>query len=389
MYEDFDSFHKGGVKKYRYITLTFLILSKLDFMFRARIPRLKFEANILEIIFTKNQLKSSDALDINGTDRLIFNENITNTNGYIISNFTLFKLSLRYSKRVHKVLKSIKGESLLKKNVFRVVRLVVIEELLKNLKLDKVKTIVQYNDHSPFNLMVFHYFNKRKIKTIYCQHAPVSYKFPILYHDLNLLFSEDSLEKYEFNGPSKKKYLIVGDIRFWNKTAKKKKIHFKMKKVALICFNKLDSVESVLECATFLNENDINVIIRKHPADDVQINGNERIIISQNLSLFDDLNQSNLVITNESAVPLESIFMDLPTYIYRFRPRIGAKVITDNYSFIKKGLIKKDFKSKYNLLTAIENLECVYDKSKLSYFLGPISKRVEIKEIIQKNIKQI
>ena len=35
------------------------------------------------------------------------------------------------------------------------------------------------------------------VKTVYIQHAPIGYHFPPLHNDFNILFSEDTLEKYE------------------------------------------------------------------------------------------------------------------------------------------------------------------------------------------------
>ena len=65
MYNSFDSFHKGGLKTYKYITYLFFLLSKLNFFFRIKNPSIQFESNIIEVIFSKNQLKCSDALEVN------------------------------------------------------------------------------------------------------------------------------------------------------------------------------------------------------------------------------------------------------------------------------------------------------------------------------------
>jgi len=203
---------------------------------------------------------------------------------------------------------------------------------------------------------------------------------------LNLLFSEDSKEKYEKKGASLKEILIVGDIRLWNTQIKKKKTNKKNKTIALICFNKLDCVNSVKECANFLNFNNIHVIIRKHPADDIQIESNEHTTISTNTDIFDDLALCDIAITNESAIPLESIFLDIPTYIFRFKPRKGTSLVFDNYSFMKKGLIKQDFISLENLLKAILNSDLVYNKNKLNYFIGPVLQKKDVLEKIKTKI---
>ena len=378
MYNSFDSFHKGGLKTYKYITYLFFLLSKLKFLFRIKNPNIQFEFNIIEVIFSKNQLKCSNALEVNNSSKLLCGVRSFKKNETYISDLILLKLSLKFSKEIYNTLKMIKSDVLLKKNSFRVIKLVVLEEIFKSINFNSVKTIIQYNDHSPYNLMTFEYFKSIGIKTVYCQHAPVSYKFPRLYHDLNLLFSEDSKEKYEKKGSSSKELMIIGDIRFWNIMVKKKNTNKKNKTIALICFNKLDCVNSVKECANFLNFNNIDVIIRKHPRDDIQIEDNEHTSISTNTDIFDDLALCDIAITNESAIPLESIFLDIPTYIFRFKPRKGTGPVFDNYSFMKKGLIKQDFILFENLLKAILNSELVYNKNKLHHFIGPVLQKKDI-----------
>lgn len=372
MYDSFDSFHKGGLKTYNYITYLFFLLSKLKFLFRIKNPNIQFESNIIEVIFTKNQLKCSDALKVNNSSKLLFGVKSFEKNETYISNLILLKLSIKFSEKIYNILKTIKSDALLKKNSFRVIKLVVLEEIFKSINFNNVKNIIQYNDHSSYNLMTFEYFKSIGVKTVYCQHAPVSSKFPRLYHDLNLLFSEDSKEKYEKKGSSSKELLIIGDIRLWDISFKKKNTNKKNKITALICFNKLDCISSVKKCANFLNSNNIDVIIRKHPADNMQISGNEHTTISANTNIFDDFALCDIAITNESAIPLESIFLDIPTYIFRFKPRKGTIPIFDNYSFISKGLILQDFILLENLLKAILNSELVYNKNKLHHFIGPV-----------------
>ena len=386
MYNNFDSFHKGGLKTYKYITYLFFLLSKLNVLFRIKNFNIQCDANIIEVIFSENQLKCSEALEVNNSFKLLVGVKSYKKNEAYIDDLLLFKLGLKFSKEIYNTLKMIKSDVLLKKNSFRVIKLVVLKEIFKSINFNSVKTIIQYNDHSPYNLMTFSYFKSIGIKTVYCQHAPVSYKFPVLYHDLNLLFSEDSKEKYEKNGSSSKELMIIGDIRFWNTMVKKKNTNRKNKIVALICFNQLDCVNSVKECSNFLNFNNIDVIIRKHPRDDIQIEYNKHTTISTNTDIFDDLALCDIAITNESAIPLESIFLDIPTYIFRFKPRKATSAVFDNYSFMKKGLIKQDFISLENLLKAILNSELVYNKNKLHHFIGPVLQKKEILEKMKTKI---
>ena len=78
--------------------------------------------------------------------------------------------------------------------------------------LKKLKIVVQYNDHSPYNVLLNALAKRANVKSVYIQHAPVNENFPELYHDLNVLFSRHSIEKYR-NGRNKE-ILPFFDLRF-------------------------------------------------------------------------------------------------------------------------------------------------------------------------------
>ena len=245
--KSFDFTHRGGIKSYNFLLILFLIFSKLKFIFASifKLPTIKIKNEIIEVIFSKNQLKCSNVLGINSY-KLIFGIKSYKENEICINNLKLLQLSLIFSNEIYIVLKTIKSNSLLKKNTYRIIKLIVVEGIFKSLKHENLKSVLQYNDHSPYNVMTFDYFKSLNIKMIYCQHAPVGYHFPALYHDLNLLFSDDSHEKYEKISKSKKEVFIIGDIRFWslNNFKKKKYVIQNSKKVVLICYNKLDCTKS-------------------------------------------------------------------------------------------------------------------------------------------------
>lgn len=382
MYGEFDSFNQS-IANTKFLIFFYYLLSKINFVVKKiiKFPIIHVNNEIIEIIFSKNQLKSSDSLALVNSKRIILGLdkiNLAKNNDFLISNYKILFFSMIFSDQMYKTLKRVNNDPLLKKNNFRIIKILVIERIFKSLNHQKIKTVINYNDHSPYNVITFDFFKKLKKKIVYCQHAPVSNKFPKLYHDINLLFSNDSKDKYDYISKTEKDVLIIGDIRFWD-LPKINKTTSKIKETILICTNKLDCIDSIKECAEFFINQNFNVILRKHPADNSTIQLSDKITISSKSNIYDDLNLCDIVVTNESAVPLESIYFNKLTYIYRFNQKKGTALVFDNYSFMKIGLITIDFTSLSKLLLSIKKKEITFSKEKLDYFIGPVSEKEKIK----------
>tara|TARA_B100001939_G_scaffold345735_1_gene363005 strand:+ start:10132 stop:11343 length:1212 start_codon:yes stop_codon:yes gene_type:complete len=384
LYEDFDSFHRSAGNLFVLLRL-FQVVSWFQPIFNVFFlkPNLKLDLPSIEFIFTRNQLNSSRKLNLRSEKICVGVEEKNkqlNSPTHNISNLTLLFYGFFYAKNIYAYLVKCKGNNLLEKNSFRVIKLAILEALIVNSNSSKVKTLIQYNDHSPYNVLLHNLFSELNIRTVYCQHAPVNTSFPKLYHDINLLFSEDSLSKYREIGDINKKFEIIGDIRFWNVICEPNRNNNSKQNKILICSNELDCPTSISKCAKILAENGYDVIHRKHPADHYNFKESAYVSLSSNQNIFDDLKECDIVITNQSAVPLESIFMKKPTYLFRFKNRSGTNFVLDNYNFISGGLIKKEFKDLKELLYSIETKELTYDHKKLSYYLGPISEKPEIRK---------
>ena len=382
MYGEFNSFHQS-IANTRVLVFFYYLLSKINFIIKKiiKLPIINVNNEIIEIIFSKNQLKSSNALALVNSKRIILGLDKIDSikkNDFLMSNYKILFLSMILSDQIYNTLKRVNNDPLLKKNNFRIIKLLVIERVFKSLNHQKIKTVINYNDHSPYNVITFDFFKKIKKKIVYCQHAPVSNKFPKLYHDINLLFSNDSKDKYGHIAKTEKDVLIIGDIRFWD-LPKTNKINNKIKETILICTNKIDCLDSIKKCAEFFINQNFKVILRKHPADNSTIHLSDEIIISSNSNIFDDLSLCDIVVTNESAVPLESIYLNKLTYIYRFNQKKGTALVFDNYSFMKIGLITRDFTSLGKLLSSIKKKEITFSKEKLDYFIGPVSEKEKIR----------
>ncbi|MBW2962893.1 hypothetical protein [Mesonia aestuariivivens] len=230
--------------------------------------------------------------------------------------------------------------------------------------LNDVKTIVKFNDHSIYSTLIYDLCVKKGIKTVYVQHAPVSERFPVLHHDLNVLFSKDSFKKYKQSDVDSKT-LVMFDFRIIPFISLVEP-DLCIKNKVLICLNMLDGFESLRKLLSLL-KNYFDIIIRPHPADRRNFNvfKGENIQISKNPELIEDMRLVGKVIANESAVALEALAAKRLFYKASFL----SKHI-DNYGFIKKGLVKKHYDTPENLKHALLVSENACDKTVLSFFIG-------------------
>ena len=107
------------------------------------------------------------------------------------------------------------------------------------------------------------------------------------------------------------------------------------------------------------------IVLRPHPRDQRKQWLETSCQISTNRSIWDDLNKCQIVITNESAVVLEAIYADRLLYKAAF-----FSSSLDNYSFLRKGLLLREYVDLTSILGAIDKRTIDYDKSKLGYFIG-------------------
>lgn len=254
-------------------------------------------------------------------------------------------------------------------NKTRIFKLCGIKNVIKVLLKDK-KVLINFNDHSIYDVYTADYAKKISIRTVYIQHAPVGYHFPELYHDLNVLFSEDSLEKYK--NSQKMDAFLFFDIRFLtqfqiNGSNDKRSIVIDDNKIKtiLICSNEDDNIKMVYKTAKEFYDYGFKVIIRPHPREVKNFIKENYYEISQGNDIWSDLNRCHIVFTNESAVALEAIFSNKFLYKTSFFSKSR-----DNYSFIKKELIYTEYHDFTRLKEAVLKNELTYDICKLKYFIG-------------------
>jgi hypothetical protein len=339
----------------------FLYFTNYDKIFKIKRKNLDIpNTRILSFVFTFNQALIDKQL------KSMINENIVSLNisfkgesKFHISNLSIFLSAISY-KHFFELFFYFNKKEFYSKNLFQVVRLVGVIEIYKQY-LKKCETVLMYNDHSPLNFLLYKLAKHENKKTVYIQHAPVSNSFPALYNDVNILFSEDSKQKYLI-GKKHIKVHTTNDFRFYNKS------NFKVKpnNNVLICPNILDDLRFTYILAEKLFNAGYQVTIRPHPRDKRRWVKRKFNKISFNESIWSDLNVNYFVITNESAVPLEAIFNGNLVYKAGFL----SSVKLDNYGFLKKKLILIDHKDVYSLVKSIKNKSIEFNERNLEWFIG-------------------
>ena len=360
---------------------SFLKIYKLTTLFLLRIlkkRRFKSTEKRIGFVYTLNQFKILKKIREFGVHFPVYFFNINQSefsNDQYISNRIIF-LSLISNKNVSHLLKEGMKDPIINNDIVRYLRLIGLKEIYDFLLNNKVKEILNFNDHSPYNVLLIDLAKEREIKTIYFQHAPVSEKFPELFHDLNVLFSRDSLNKYKIpKGNNNIDIELLCDLRFLNI----KNYKLPLNETILVCPNELDNVEIVESFIKELSNKSYQVILRPHPLDRRAWRNSNRYIRSGNKNVLDDLKNVKYLITNESAVVLEAMFLKRLVYKAAF---FSSSI--DHYGFIKEKLILKEYHQTNELITSIENNKIDYDINKLNYFLGDLENSgLKINEILK------
>lgn len=377
-------------------TLFWLIGIVLYFKFHKVLYKLSSKPKIRDkqlvfFVFTKNQqIVYEQIAQMIGDEHTL----ITNLKGVrdcknslYFSNKRLLLYALS-SKHIREVYHELSRNPWYEKHTYKIIQILGLDYILRN-RLGAEHVVVNLNDHSPLNVYLEIVSKRLKFTTTYIQHAPVSEKFPPLFHDHNILFSEISKQYYKFKRTDIKTY-VACDIRLLGK-AKGIDNGIITSKSVLICSNLLDDIDTTVSLFKELIKIGYHVGIRLHPRDerrgweeDVQVKNHLRL----GTTIWDDLYFHKIVITNESAVPLEAILNENLLYKASFLSK--DNLVSDNYGFIKEGLITKDFHEINTLVKSIGLLEKTYNRDRLQKFVGNIDE-AEVKykaifdEISKKN----
>ena len=333
----------------------------------------KMKNSKIGFVFTKNQYDTSEYFLKNSKIDILLSFyridiNLKNRNTIFINRFKVFAMALTKTSHLISLLSNRNYKKNLKYYGIRYIKILGVNDFL-DLATYYAEEIFNYNDHSAYPALAYDLAKKNNCKTVYVQHAPVSGQFPALYHDLNILFSNDSLEKYKIieGGKINKKVKIMFDFRFIKGLYYKNHNYPRDSKKILIAPNELDDIDKIKETVNILDK--FEVIIRPHQLDkrDFKKLLGPKIKLSNTKNIWKELSSVSIVLTNESALALEAIFMDK----HLFKCDFWSDYL-DHYGFVKKGLIYSTVKNLYDLKSCIKRMPKTYNYNKLEYFIGKI-----------------
>lgn len=367
-----------------FILLSFFSLP-LSFLKKTLLFKKNKKYDTVQFIFTNNQMKISLLMNIENS--LVLNFSSAKIKNQNILNFKrkFFLVLFLNSWQVLKALFTALYDPDLKFDLIRVIKLIGISEVAK-IYLKNCKVVLQYNDHSPYNVLVYDLAREFKLKSIYIQHAPVSNLFPPLYNDLNVLFSKDSIDKYkQISSQDFYNFRVIEffDIRFPQMhELKPNKPEF-----VLICYNILDDIDKVVFCAEYFKEKNFKVKVRPHPADNRKL-FIDNVFVSRNTSIWQDLETALFVIVNESAVPLESLYLNIPTFKLSLFTT-GKNLYNDTYGFLKNGLFLKEYNKPEEILADLQHNKITWDSQCIYNYLGNINCRNKKYEEFNKELEDL
>lgn len=219
---------------------------------------------------------------------------------------------------------------------------VLEKALLKN---PQLKMVIMANDHVLITRCLIELTEKHHIKSLYVQHASITSAFPPLRFDYSFLDGMESYEKYVAIGNMRGHVFLSGSPRFddfYNYQGGERNYDIG------IALNEFDSEDTTLNLCLYLKDHySSKIIVRPHPG--MLLPGNllfhKEKFIGQGFAVSDSrkdmsyvfLADIKVMIANESGIHLDAAMMGVPSMLYNF----SNKEVSDWYSYIKKGLIKK------------------------------------------------
>lgn len=206
------------------------------------------------------------------------------------------------------------------------------------------KCVVIANDHSCPTKSLELVCEDLAIKTVYVQHASVSYAFPELHFSYSFLDGKDALNKYTGGDKqSKGEIFLLGAVRYDSLSTYRIHRTASKRNCVGIAINLIDSNKKVNDlCNMLLNYYpDIKIKIRSHPAlkyNPFVFDNPIRIsyTCASDESIVDYLDSIDFQIAGDSGVHLDAIVGGVKTLAYNF----SDNEYGDGYGFISCGLVK-------------------------------------------------
>jgi len=206
-------------------------------------------------------------------------------------------------------------------------------------KFKYLKKVIFANDHNIHNRMFKIACKKSNIKTVYLQHAAITSMFPKLDFDQSFLFGESDFMKYSSIGEVTGKVLLVGSPKFDNLCSKRRSDNYASVQTLGIAVNTIDNSNKIILLVNeIIKKTTYKVLLRTHADDTRNLNlKNSRFSThsSTEKSLDVYLSEIDFLISGESSIHLESLYINVPSVYFNFTYNSP----NDYYHFLKEKLI--------------------------------------------------
>jgi len=230
--------------------------------------------------------------------------------------------------------------------------------------------VIISNDHSCPTKCLELVCEDLNIKTIYVQHASVSYAFPELHFSYSFLDGMDALEKYTSDGKkSKGEIYLLGAVRYDELSSCRINRIISKRNCIGIAINEVDDnliVNNI--CNKLLNMySDVRIKIRAHPAmknTPFLFDNTDRIIytcaVDENIVEY--LDSIDMQIAGDSGVHFDAIIGGVKTIAFNF----SKNEYGDNYGYVRSGMV--EYASNFCDLTQYINSQIEIDEKIVSYY---------------------
>ena len=204
----------------------------------------------------------------------------------------------------------------------------------------KPKAILVANDHSALPLGFASAARSLGIKTMYIQHAHITYDLPYLRFDLAILDGECALDIYKDQGSIGNTKIIYRGLEGREREMNTKPLQ-QNKQLSVGLFVNIFEAQDLYKVLEDLLSNSFvnNVILREHPAFPLDIKQSDLpknvSLAAHETSLWDDALKCDLVVGGNSSFHLSVLKFGVPTVFYNDLDYIKY----DDYSFIKHDIV--------------------------------------------------
>lgn len=220
----------------------------------------------------------------------------------------------------------------------------LVSSYFRIMKKHKPECVVLSNDHIYLTKSLALVCEDMGIKTIYVQHASISYAFPELHFTYSFLDGKDSYLKYTAEGKEcRGDVVLLGAARYDGLSQFRTHRITKERKCIGVAINEIDdnAIANDFCNRVLADHTNVRIKIRTHPGmknNPFIFDNKERIIYTcaADENITDYLDSIDFQVAGDSGVHFDAIIGGVNTVAYNF----SGSEFSDNYEYIKRGFIK-------------------------------------------------